>query len=78
AKQIAGRNNLYASVMIAQAGLESGWGNSTLAKAPNYNLFGIKGSFNGQSAEMNTLEDDGTGEYYQIKDKFRRYNSYHD
>ncbi|WP_124058894.1 LysM peptidoglycan-binding domain-containing protein [Vaginisenegalia massiliensis] len=76
AKKIAKENDLYASVMIAQAILESGWGQSTLAKAPNYNLFGIKGKYNGQSAVMNTLEDDGSGNYYTIQADFRRYNNY--
>lgn len=36
------RNMIYASVMIAQAILESASGQSQLAQAPNYNLFGIK------------------------------------
>lgn len=76
AQTIAKNNNLYASVMIAQAALESGWGNSSLAQAPNYNLFGIKGSYNGQSITVDTLEDPGNGNYYQIKDSFKRYNSY--
>ncbi|MGX7091243.1 LysM peptidoglycan-binding domain-containing protein [Hutsoniella sourekii] len=76
ARDIASENDLYASVMIAQAALESGWGNSRLAQAPNYNLFGIKGNYQGQSVLMPTLEDDGSGNYYQIKDGFRRYNNY--
>lgn len=76
ANQIAAENDLYASVMIAQAALESGWGNSTLSKAPNYNLFGIKGEYNGNSVVKDTLEDDGSGEYYQIQDAFRRYDNY--
>lgn len=76
AKQIAAENDLYASVMIAQAALESGWGNSTLSQAPNYNLFGIKGEYNGNTVVKNTLEDDGTGQYYQIQDGFRRYDNY--
>ena len=76
AKDIASRNDLYASVMIAQAALESGWGNSGLSSAPNYNLFGIKGSYNGNSVNMNTLEDDGSGNYYQINDGFRKYSNY--
>lgn len=76
AKQIATNNNLYASVMIAQAALESGWGNSALAQSPNYNLFGIKGSYNGQTVSMNTLEDPGNGKYYAIDQNFKRYNSY--
>ena len=42
--------------MMAQAIVESGWGASTLSKAPNYNLFGIKGSYNGQSVYMDTWE----------------------
>lgn len=56
AQSLASANDLYASVMIAQAIVESGWGNSTLASAPNYNLFGIKGSYNGQSVTMPTSE----------------------
>lgn len=76
AKQIAAENDLYASVMIAQAALESGWGNSTLSQAPNYNLFGIKGEYNGNSVVKNTLEDNGSGDYYQIEDAFRRYDNY--
>lgn len=75
ARAIAASNNLYASVMIAQAALESGWGNSTLAQAPYNNLFGIKGSYNGNSVDMNTLEDDGTGSYYGIVDSFKMYPS---
>ena len=42
--------------MMAQAIVESGWGASTPSKAPNYNLFGIKGSYNGQSVYMDTWE----------------------
>lgn len=76
AKDIAAENDLYASVMIAQAALESGWGNSTLSQAPNYNLFGIKGQYNGQSVRKDTLEDNGSGQYYQIQDDFRRYDNY--
>ncbi|XBG76908.1 glucosaminidase domain-containing protein [Enterococcus cecorum] len=56
AQSVANANDLYASVMMAQAILESAWGQSTLAQAPNYNLFGIKGSYNGQTVYMNTLE----------------------
>ncbi|OTE88312.1 hypothetical protein B1K96_36515, partial [Escherichia coli] len=56
AQPVANANDLYASVMIAQAILESGWGRSSLSKAPNYNLFGIKGSYNGQTVYMSTLE----------------------
>ena len=41
AQELANEYGLYASVMIAQAALESGYGNSQLAREAN-NLFGIK------------------------------------
>lgn len=56
AQSLANENDLYASVMIAQAIVESGWGKSTLSAAPNYNLFGIKGNYQGQSVTMPTSE----------------------
>lgn len=76
ARVIGQENDLYASVMIAQAILESGSGNSSLASAPNYNLFGIKGSYEGQHVQMATLEDNGSGSMYTITAKFRKYPSY--
>lgn len=76
ATKLAANNNLYASVMIAQAALESNWGTSKLASEPNYNLFGIKGSYKGQSVIMETLEDNGTGATYKISATFRKYPSY--
>ncbi len=76
ARDIAKNNDLYASVMIAQAILESGWGQSGLASAPNYNLFGIKGDYNGNTVRMDTLEDDGSGNYYAAKEPFRKYSNY--
>lgn len=66
--------DIYASVMIAQAILESDSGNSTLARAPHYNLFGIKGAYKGHSANFNTLEDSGSS-MYQISAAFRSYPS---
>ena len=42
AAAVANSNDMYASVMIAQALLESSYGSSGLASAPNYNLFGVK------------------------------------
>lgn len=74
AQEVAGANDLYASVMIAQAILESGWGQSTLTTLAN-NMFGIKGSYNGQFVEMQTMEDDGNGNLYPIIAKFRKYPS---
>ena len=76
ARQLGQDNNLYASVMIAQAILESGSGQSGLSASPHYNLFGIKGHYDGQSASMQTWEDDGQGNAYTINDDFRSYPSY--
>lgn len=68
--------NLYPSVMIAQAILESGWGKSGLSSAPNYNLFGIKGSYNGSSVPMKTSEFSKSKGWYKITANFRKYPSY--
>ncbi|WP_338213794.1 glucosaminidase domain-containing protein [Companilactobacillus muriivasis] len=76
ARKLAANNDLYASVMIAQAMVESGWGTSGLATAPNYNLFGIKGDYKGASVNMGTQEDDGTGSLCSISSDFRKYPSY--
>ncbi|MBC1417868.1 LysM peptidoglycan-binding domain-containing protein [Listeria fleischmannii] len=78
ATKIASENDLYGSVMIAQAILESASGTSALGSAPNYNLFGIKGTYNGQAILKETLEDDGNGNYSPIKAYFRKYPSYHE
>lgn len=74
ATEVAAANDLYASVMMAQAILESGWGASTLTTTAN-NMFGIKGSYNGQYVTMDTYEDDGSDNYYLISAKFRKYPS---
>ena len=75
AQPVAAANDLYASVMIAQAIVESGWGTSSLSRAPYYNLFGIKGSYNGQTVYMNTLEY-LNGKWVTMKEPFRDYPSY--
>lgn len=59
------------SVTAAQAILESGWGRSQLATAGN-NLFGIKGSYQGQSIYFPTQEWNGS-QYITIQDAFRKY-----
>lgn len=76
ARQIAQERGLYASVMIAQAIHESNSGRSGLSIAPYYNLFGIKGQYQGNSVVMKTWEDDGTGRAYYIDDAFRAYPSW--
>lgn len=75
AQILANQNDLYASVMMAQAILESGWGMSELAMSPNHNLFGIKGSYNGQYVIFPTQEY-VNGHWITVNAKFRRYPSY--
>ena len=70
ARQIGQDYNIYASVLIAQAILESNSGQSGLSQAPYYNFFGIKGTYNGNSVTMRTWEDDGTGKTYEIDEPF--------
>lgn len=75
ARQIGQERNLYASVMIAQAILESASGNSELARSPYHNLFGIKGTWRDKGVDMLTQEDDGTGLLYTVPARFRAYDS---
>ncbi len=76
AQEIGQKEGIYASVMMAQAILESGSGNSLLSSEPNHNLFGIKGSYKESSVTFNTLEQDSSGQSYQIRAQFRKYPSY--
>ena len=76
AQQIAWDKGLYASVMIAQAILETGSGNSQLARPPHHNLFGIKGSYQGKQVSFPTKEDPGNGQLYMVQSAFRQYPSY--
>lgn len=76
AQKLGQEYDVFASVMIAQALLESGSGTSTLSLSPNFNLFGIKGTYQGQSVSMATQEDRGNGELYSINSAFRKYPNY--
>lgn len=65
-----------ASITLAQAALESGWGKT--AKAAFRNLFGIKGKGNAGSAYVGTHEIRAGGVREQKMDYFAQYNSYLD
>lgn len=73
AHRIGQKENIYASVMMAQAILESDSGKSTLAQSPNFNLFGVKGNYNGQSVNFNTLEAGTDNQMFNINAGFRKY-----
>ncbi|WP_460323430.1 muramidase family protein, partial [Alkalibacterium psychrotolerans] len=76
AQEVAAEHGLYASVMIAQASLESGYGKSSLSLPPNHNLFGIKGSYNGQSVAKQTREYYAHTGWITIVDNFKKYPGY--
>lgn len=69
------RSKILASLTIAQAILESGWGRSALAQAPNYNLFGIKGDYNGAYCTFPTSEYIN-GKWCTVNANFRKYPSW--
>lgn len=75
AQQVADGNDLYASVMIAQALLESGNGSSSLSSSPTHNLFGVKAYGQEPSIWLST-EEYIDGEWETMNEPFRVYGSY--
>lgn len=71
-KKASAKYNLYGSVMMAQAALESGWGQSQLTLEAN-NFFGIKGAYNGQSVSMPTVEYNSNGQMVNTTASFKKY-----
>lgn len=76
ARKIGLEEDLYGSVMIAQAILESASGQSKLSQAPYHSLFGIKGTVEGNGITFKTQENDGAGNMYTIDATFRCYEDY--
>lgn len=67
-------------LILAQAALESGWGQRQIRQQngePSFNLFGVKASANwkGKVTEITTTEFEN-GEAKKVKAKFRVYSSY--
>lgn len=87
AKEIANKNNLYPSVMIAQSVLESGYGTSKLAKEAN-NYFGMKYKVGQDSGNYDVYYieskefDSAMNQWITIESPFRKYanrrNSFED
>lgn len=65
-------SKILPSITIAQAILESNWGNSNLTKEAN-NLFGIKADYYWKGEYV--IFDTNEYHNYMIKDKFRKYES---
>lgn len=72
ARQDMKKSGILASLTIAQAILESGWGKYDCG---GNNLFGIKGRYNGQYVLCDTKEW-VKGQYVSIKAEFRKYPSW--
>lgn len=67
-------SGILASLTAAQAFIESNKGNSGLTQSAN-NLFGMKGTYNGQSVTMKTKEF-VNGKYIVVDAAFRKYPSW--
>lgn len=80
AKMASAESGIPHHLILAQAALESGWGQRQILTAegkPSYNVFGIKASANwqGKTTDIMTTEYEG-GEAKKVKAKFRVYDSY--
>lgn len=80
AKVASQQSGIPHQLIVAQAALESGWGQREIPTSdgtPSYNLFGIKagGSWNGPVTEITTTEFE-QGAAKKVKAKFRVYGSY--
>lgn len=67
-------------LILAQAALESGWGQRQITRengAPSFNIFGVKAtsSWKGPTTEITTTEYEN-GEAKKVKARFRVYSSY--
>ena len=82
AKAASEQSGIPHHLILAQAALESGWGQRQILTRdgkPSYNVFGIKatGSWQGKTTDVMTTEYEN-GEAKKVKQKFRVYDSYFD
>lgn len=73
AKNEQRKTHLLASIIIAQAALESDWGQSELAQKYN-NLFGVKGT--GTNSVLMTTNEYVNGQWVMVKANFVVYSSW--
>ncbi|WP_411955792.1 glucosaminidase domain-containing protein [Cytobacillus oceanisediminis] len=76
AKKVGKEFNILVSLILAQAIHESNWGKSGLA-TKGFNLFGIKGTYNGQFVTMKTWEV-YNGKSVYVDANFRKYPSWYE
>lgn len=80
AKLASEQSGIPHHLILAQAALESGWGQRqirTASGAPSFNIFGVKatGSWKGPTTEITTTEFEN-GQAKKVKAAFRVYSSY--
>jgi len=73
AREASKKSGVPASIIMAQAALETGWGSSTIGNAKN--LFGIKGTGPAGSITVPTREYIN-GRMQTVQGKFRKYNNW--
>jgi flagellum-specific peptidoglycan hydrolase FlgJ len=76
-KQEMKSHNIFASVKIAQAILESAWGASELAVKAN-NIYGLKGAGPAGSIIINTREYDQRGGWTTVEARFKKYHNFNE
>ncbi|AQW22342.1 mannosyl-glycoprotein endo-beta-N-acetylglucosamidase [Lentilactobacillus curieae] len=75
AQKLQGQYNILPSITIAQAILESQWGESDLASKYN-NLFGVKAQGGLSKSVYLDTQEFVNGEYVTVKARFQVYSSY--
>lgn len=78
AQKVAGENNIYSSVMIAQAIKETGWGTSDLSQPPFNNFFGIKASNSDEYSVIKETWENIDGKNVKVLAAFKVFNTYYD
>lgn len=76
ARQVGQEQGVYASVMLAQAVLESASGTAELAQKPDYNILGMKGSYEGKSVTKFITSTGDDGQQHTTLDTYRSYPGY--
>ena len=72
AVRICEQYGLYPSVCMAQAAIESGWGEATIGE---YNLFGRKAVRGDKSIALQTSEQNEDGSWYEVIAPFKLYDT---
>ncbi len=82
ARKVAAELGVEPKLLLAQAALETGWGQALIRHADgrnSFNLFGIKADAGWQGPRVEVMSQEFiSGRPYQVKSAFRAYSSYAD